>query len=331
MKDQVDGATRRGIRAIALNSSTTPIERVMISAQIHTGICKLLYVSPERLAVPKFKKFLTSVPVSAIVIDEAHCIAEYGPEFRPEYHRIGETVKGLNIPVFACTATATRETEKTIIESLGMTDPAIIRGTFNRPNLYYDIVSKEIDEITQLAQLVRGLPGSGIIYRTTRSSVDDTAIKLSLLGFDAQPYHAGMQPADRARIQDEFLSGKIRIIVASIAFGMGIDKPDIRWVIHADIPKSIEGYYQETGRAGRDGMTAWCYFLYSKRDIPMIRKFIDRTLNMVNRKKAYMQFLEMVAYAETKKCRRKQLLNYFGESAPDRCSNCDICHENERV
>ena len=212
-----------------------------------------------------------------------------------------------------------------IIESLGMRDPVIIRGTFNRPNLYYEVRPKEIDDISQIQALEGSLAGSGIIYRTTRSATDETASKLCGIGFKALPYHAGMSSEDRIRTQDAFLSGKIRVVVATVAFGLGIDKPDVRWVIHADIPKNIEGYYQETGRAGRDGKPASCFFLFSQRDIPLTRKFIDRALNTENRKKTYAQFLEMLSYAQTDKCRRQQLLNYFGEAAPDNCGNCDVC------
>ena len=325
MKDQVDNATKRGLCAVALNSSASATDRLRISAQIHSGICRLLYVSPERLALPNFQKFMKSIPVSAIVVDEAHCIAQDGPEFRPEYFGIAEAIAGLHIPIFACTATATRETEDIIIKALRMTDPVIIRGTFNRPNLYYEVRPKENDEISQLQALAGSLAGSGIIYRTTRAATDETATKLRRLNFNAMAYHAGMCPADRVRIQNDFLSGKIEIVVATEAFGMGIDKPDIRWVIHADIPKNVERYYQETGRAGRDGKPANCFFLFRRRDIPDTRRFIERTLNHENRNKMYTQFSEMLSYAQTNECRRRQLLAYFGEIVPNYCGNCDFC------
>ena len=325
MKDQVDGARKRGIYAFALNHSTSKEEYLSISTMLHTRTCKLLYISPEKLSTPTFKKFLKSIVVSAIVVDEAHCIAQDGPEFRPEYLQIAEAIKEHHVPVFACTATATRETEKVIIDALQLKTPVIIRGTFNRPNLYYEVRPKEIDDISQIQALAGSMEGSGIIYRTTRAQTDETATKLRRLTLNAMPYHAGMSPVDRIRIQDMFVSGKVQIIVATIAFGMGIDKPDIRWVIHEDIPKNIEGYYQETGRAGRDGNPAKCILLFSKRDISLTRGFIERTLSVENRNKTYTQFLEMLAYCKTDKCRRRQLLNYFGEAAPDRCGNCDVC------
>jgi ATP-dependent DNA helicase RecQ len=325
MKDQVDGARKRGIYAFALNHNTSKEEYLSISTMLHTRTCKLLYISPEKLLTPTFKTFLKSIVVSAIVVDEAHCIAQDGPEFRPEYLQISEAIKELHVPVFACTATATRETETVIIDALRMKTPVIIRGTFNRPNLYYEVRPKEIDDITQVQALAGLMEGSGIIYRTTRAQTDETALKLRRLKLNAMPYHAGMLPMDRNRIQEAFLADKIQIVVATIAFGMGIDKPDIRWVIHGDIPKNIEGYYQETGRAGRDGDPASCYLLYSKRDIPITRGFIERSLNVENRNASYTRFLAMLLYAKTDKCRRQQLLNYFGETAPDRCGNCDIC------
>jgi ATP-dependent DNA helicase RecQ len=328
MKDQVDNATKRGICAVALNSSLNLQDRVKISTQIYSGICKLLYISPERLSLPMFQKLLKSIPLSAIVVDEAHCIAQDGPEFRPEYLRIGTVIKELHVPIFACTATATRETEKIIVDALGMKNPVIIRGSFNRANLYYEVRSKEIDEIKQIYALVSSLEGSGIVYRSLRSSTDETALKLRRMSLNSMSYHAGMLPVDRSRVQEDFLSGKTKIIVATIAFGIGLDKPDVRWVIHADIPKNIESYYQETGRAGRDGKPASCYLLSSVRDIPMTRKFIDRSLNVENRKKTYAQFLDMISYVQTNKCRRQQLLKYFGEAAPDYCGNCDVCERN---
>ena len=325
MKDQVDGARKRGIYAFALNHSTSKDEYLSIRTMLNTRTCKLLYISPEKLSTPTFKTFLKSIVVSAVVVDEAHCIAQDGPEFRPEYLQIAEAIKDMHLPVFACTATATRETEKVIIDALRMQTPVIIRGTFNRPNLYYEVRPKENDGIAQIQALASSIDGSGIIYRITRAQTDETALKLRRLKLNAMPYHAGMLPMDRNRIQEAFLADKIQIVVATIAFGMGIDKPDIRWVIHGDIPKNIEGYYQETGRAGRDGDPASCYLLYSKRDIPITRGFIERSLNVENRNASYTRFLAMLLYAKTDKCRRQQLLNYFGETAPDRCGNCDIC------
>lgn len=329
MKDQVDGARKRGIYAFALNSTTSKNEFIGISTMLHTRKCKLLYVSPEKLSTSTFKIFLKSIVVSAIVIDEAHCIAQDGPEFRPEYLQIAAAIEDLHVPVFACTATATRETEKIIIDTLRMKSPTIIRGTFNRPNLYYEVRPKEKDEISQIQALAASLAGSGIIYRTTRAQTHETAVVLRRIGFNAMEYNAGMLPVDRTRIQEAFLDGKVQIVVATTAFGMGIDKPDIRWVIHADIPKNIEGYYQETGRAGRDGDPASCYFLFRDMDIPLTRGFIERTLSVENRNKAYSQFLEMIAYAKTDKCRRQHLLKYFGEAAPDRCGNCDVCGDKK--
>jgi ATP-dependent DNA helicase RecQ len=290
MKDQVDNAAKRGICAFALNHSTPPDEFRRISILLYLCECRLLYISPERLSLPTFQNFLKSVRVSAIVVDEAHCVAEYGPEFRPEYLMIAAAIKSLNVPIFACTATATKETEDIIIRALGMINPVIVRSSFSRPNLYYGIREKRHDFTRQIAEIAKMLGGDGIVYRATRAMTEETNLRLRRLGFNCYTYHAGMTPESRSKIQDGFVSGKIEIIVATIAFGMGIDKPDIRWVIHADIPKNIE-----------------------------------ESLNVENKKKAYQQFLDMISYTETKKCRRQYLLNYFGEETTDRCGNCDVC------
>ena len=327
MKDQVDGARANGIRAAFLNSSQNPDERDAVLRDLLSNSLELLYVAPERFSLDHFRELLGRVRISMAVIDEAHCISEWGHDFRPDYLALSALVQLFpNVPVAAFTATATERVQQHILDKLALRTPLVVRASFDRPNLFYDICFKEKVE-TQLVSLLKKNQGkAGIIYRTSRKSVNDTAAMLQKKGFRALPYHAGLSDDDRKCNQEAFIRDGADVIVATIAFGMGIDKSNIRFVIHADLPKSIENYYQETGRAGRDGEPAHCTLLFAQGDIPKVRFFIDAMPDETERAKALGALVKVVAFASTSVCRRKTLLDYFGESYPhDNCASCDIC------
>jgi ATP-dependent DNA helicase RecQ len=288
---------------------------------------KLLYIAPERFAMPHFLETLKTVHVSLYAIDEAHCISEWGHDFRPDYLSLSLIPKMFpDVPVAAFTATATQKVQEDIISKIGLRSPNIIRASFDRPNLFYQVKRKsKVDlQILEFLREHRGDPG--IIYRTTRDSVMDTADFLVSKGITALPYHAGLTTAERTRNQDAFNRDEASVIVATIAFGMGIDKSNVRFIIHADLPKNIESYYQETGRAGRDGERAYCILFFSRGDIPKIRYFIDQMTDEKERSIAMEKLNQMAGFAEHNVCRRKQLLNFFGEVYPlDNCAACDIC------
>ncbi|NTV07742.1 MAG: RecQ family ATP-dependent DNA helicase, partial [Chlorobium limicola] len=267
------------------------------------------------------------VNISMAVIDEAHCISEWGHDFRPDYLSLSALVTLFpDLPVTAFTATATHLVQQDILDKLSLRDPLVVRASFDRGNLFYDIRFKE-NSGEQIAAIVRSNQGkAGIIYRTSRKNVNDTTAMLKAKGFRALPYHAGLGDEERKRNQDAFIRDEADVIVATVAFGMGIDKSNIRFVIHADLPKSIENYYQETGRAGRDGEAAQCTLLFSQGDIPKVRFFIDTITDEAERARALAAFSKVIAFASTSVCRRKTLLDYFGETYPhDNCNSCDIC------
>ncbi|MBR5627564.1 MAG: RecQ family ATP-dependent DNA helicase, partial [Thermoguttaceae bacterium] len=334
MKDQVDSAKELGIRAATLNSTTARSEFFQIVQAMERGNLNLLYVSPEQFNTSGFLGRLTGVSPAFFAIDEAHCISEWGHQFRPDYlalRQIKEIFPG--IPIAAFTATATERVSKDIQEQLQLQNPFCIRASFDRVNLNYRVVYKD-DLNTQLVTFLKSVPGqSGIIYRGTRKKVEETTQMLTARGFEVRPYHAGMSNQERAWVQDAFVSDRIQIIVATIAFGMGIDKSNVRFVVHADLPKNIEGYYQETGRAGRDGSPAQCLLLFGYQDILLLKSFIEKYEDPDVRATTWHQLQEMVRYAEMDQCRRKALLRYFGEEYPkDNCGNCDFCnHEIRRV
>ncbi len=338
MKNQVDvinGLTEEDGLAHFLNSSLNraAINRVM--DDVHSGLTKLLYVAPESLNKEENLEFFSSFHISFYAIDEAHCISEWGHDFRPEYRNIRPTINRIaeiqhvaSVPVIALTATATDKVRSDIKKSLGILDAEEFRSSFNRSNLYYEVRQKisEEDTDSQIIRFIKQHPGkSGIIYCLSRKKVEELAKKLQINGFKAAPYHAGLDSELRTKTQDDFLKEEIDIIVATIAFGMGIDKPDVRFVIHYDIPKSLEGYYQETGRAGRDGGEGICIAFYSPKDLKKLEKFMEN--KDVNEKEIGYQLLqETKAYAESSVCRRKMLLHYFGEEyQQDNCGNCDNC------
>ncbi len=327
MKDQVDGARANGIRAAFLNSSQNPDERDEVMRQLLSGSLDLLYVAPERFILSHFRETLSRVPLSMAVIDEAHCISEWGHDFRPDYLSLSDLVTLFpGTPVAAFTATATPRVQQEILDKLALRNPFIVRASFDRPNLLYDVRFKEHVD-AQLVSLLNSNPGkAAIIYRTSRKSVNDTTAMLQAKGFRALPYHAGLSDLERKKNQEAFIRDQAEIIVATIAFGMGIDKSNIRLVIHADLPKSIENYYQETGRAGRDGEPASCTLLFSQGDIPKMRFFIDAMTDETERDRALAALSRVSAFAATSVCRRRTLLNYFGEQYPhDNCNACDIC------
>ena len=327
MKDQVDGARANGIRAAFLNSSLDPEDRDAVMHQLLSNSLDLLYVAPERFTLEAFKKMLGRVNISMAVIDEAHCISEWGHDFRPDYLSLSALVTLFpDLPVAAFTATATHLVQQNILDKLALRNPLIVRASFDRPNLTYDVLLKEKVAAQLVILLKKNAGKAGIIYRTSRKNVDDTAGMLKAKGFRALPYHAGLSDHDRKRNQEAFIRDEVDVIVATIAFGMGIDKSNIRFVIHADLPKSVENYYQETGRAGRDGDAAHCTLLFSPGDISKLRFFIDTMTDVNERKRSLDALSKVVSFASTSICRRRTLLDYFGEHYPhDNCSSCDIC------
>ncbi|MBN1676192.1 MAG: RecQ family ATP-dependent DNA helicase [Kiritimatiellae bacterium] len=332
MKDQVDAARKRGIRAEYLNSSLDSAERARVTGRLRAGQCNLLYVAPERFAMRDFRRELARANVCLFAVDEAHCISDWGHDFRPDYLCLSEIATEFpGVPILAVTATATPRVQADTIERLRLTRPYTLRASFNRPNLFYEVVPKH-DEYAALLHFVRARRGaSGIVYRTTRRDVESTAAFLARSGIDALPYHAGLDNDVRKEHQEAFIRGRVDVIVATIAFGMGIDKPDVRFVVHADLPKNIEGYYQETGRAGRDGQPAHCLLLFSEEDLPRLQYFIDRIEDPRHQHIARAKLNDMVALARTAACRRSRLLAYFGERfEPANCGACDVCRRAPR-
>ena len=329
MKNQVDAISMMSEEGTAhyLNSSLNKAAIDQVKADIRSGKNKLLYVAPESLTKEDNVNFLKKTKISFYAIDEAHCISEWGHDFRPEYRRIRPIINQIGeAPIIALTATATDKVRTDIKKNLGMSDATEFKSSFNRPNLYYEVRNKTKDVDKDIIKFIKQHPGkSGIIYCLSRKKVEELAEILRANDIKAQAYHAGLESALRSQTQDDFLMEKTDVIVATIAFGMGIDKPDVRFVIHYDIPKSLEGYYQETGRAGRDGGEGVCIAFYSKKDLQKLDKFMEG--KPVAEQDIGRQLLqETAAYAETSVCRRKMLLHYFGEIYPkDNCQNCDNC------
>ena len=337
MKNQVDvinGMSEDGTVAHYLNSSLNKSAIQQVMDNVRSGKTKLLYVAPESLNKEEYVEFLKSIHISFYAIDEAHCISEWGHDFRPEYRNIRPTINKIgNAPVIALTATATDKVRTDIKKSLGIMDAHEFKSSFNRANLYYEVRPKTNDVDKQIIKFIRQHEGkSGIIYCLSRKKVEELAEVLKANNIKAAPYHAGLDSATRSQTQDDFLMERIDVIVATIAFGMGIDKPDVRFVIHYDIPKSLEGYYQETGRAGRDGGEGLCIAFYAQKDLKKLEKFMEG--KPVAEQDIGRQLLqETAAYAESSVCRRKMLLHYFGEEYPhDNCHNCDNClHPKEKI
>ena len=330
MKNQVDvinGISEEDGLAHYLNSSLNKAAIDQVKTDILNGRTKLLYVAPESLTKDEYVEFLRGCKISFYAVDEAHCISEWGHDFRPEYRRIRPIVNDIGrAPIIALTATATDKVRTDIMKSLGIVGAHEFKSSFNRPNLYYEVRPKASDIDKQIVKFIMQNSGkSGIIYCLSRKKVEELAAVLCANNIKAAPYHAGLDSATRSQTQDDFLMERIDVIVATIAFGMGIDKPDVRFVIHYDIPKSLEGYYQETGRAGRDGGEGKCIAFYSYKDLKKLEKFMEG--KPVAEQDIGRQLLqETAAYAESSVCRRKMLLHYFGESYPeDNCGSCDNC------
>ena len=332
MKNQVDQMNAFGINAKYLNSTLTKSESTKVKKATLAGEVKLLYVAPESLTKEDNVKFLKEATISFAAIDEAHCISEWGHDFRPEYRRIKSILAELgDIPMIALTATATPKVQIDIQKNLAMEDARLYQSSFNRDNLYYEVKPKQQAK-KHLIKFIKEHKGqSGIVYCLSRKKVEEIAHFLQVNDIKARPYHAGMESKDRIANQDAFLNEDTDVIVATIAFGMGIDKPDVRFVIHYDAPKSIEGYYQETGRAGRDSINSNCLMFYSYNDILKLEKF-NKDKAVSERENAKFLLEEMASYAESSVCRRKQLLHYFGEEwEPDNCNMCDNCrHPREK-
>ena len=330
MKNQVDAmrnfSEEDGV-AHFINSSLNKSAIDQVKSDIVAGKTKLLYVAPESLTKEENVEFLKTVKISFYAVDEAHCISEWGHDFRPEYRRIRPIINEIGTaPVIALTATATPKVQHDIQKNLGMVEAKVYKSSFNRPNLYYEVRPKTNNIDKDIIKFIKNNPDkSGIIYCLSRKKVEELAEILQANGINARPYHAGMDSATRTQNQDDFLMEKIDVIVATIAFGMGIDKPDVRFVIHYDIPKSLEGYYQETGRAGRDGGEGQCITFYTNKDLQKLEKFMQGK-PVAEQEIGKQLLLETAAYAESSVCRRKTLLHYFGEEyMEDNCGNCDNC------
>lgn len=327
MKDQVDALQANGIAAAYINSSLDPQRIAEVQAQAEAGQLKILYLAPERLAMPSLRQWLSRLSVSLIAVDEAHCISEWGHDFRPDYRQVHILRQDFPaVPMIALTATATERVRADIIVQLRLVMAQPFISSFNRPNLTYAVRPKR-NALPALVQLLKQqVDASTIVYCFSRKDTERLANTLQRHGISAEAYHAGLDGRDRQRVQERFIRDETRVIVATIAFGMGIDKPDVRLVIHYDLPKSVEGYYQETGRAGRDGLPSQCILFWSYGDVMKHRFFIRQIDDLTERQRVEDKLQQMVLYAELRTCRRKFLLNYFGEEwIQKNCQGCDIC------
>lgn len=326
MKDQVDALIANGVQAACLNSSLSATDAGKVFQQLDKGTLDLLYVAPERLMMPEFLERLGTLKLALFAIDEAHCISQWGHDFRPEYTQLGRLRPVFpGVPIVAMTATADPETRKDILGQLGLTDAAVFVAGFDRPNITYTVIPKQ-KPLAQLGSFLRNRRDeAGIVYALSRKRVDQVAKQLQASGFSAAAYHAGLPDDQRRRVQEAFQRDDIRIVVATVAFGMGIDKPNVRFVVHFDMPKSVESYYQETGRAGRDGLPSEALMLFGMGDVMTARKLIENSDNAERVRIEIQKLNAMVAYGEALTCRRRALLSYFGDQRDHDCGNCDIC------
>jgi len=327
MKDQVDGAREDGLPAAALNSTLSPEEAREVWRGLGSGAVRLLYVSPERLTAEGFQAALARLSPALFAVDEAHCISEWGHEFRPDYRALGLLREQFPaVPIAAFTATATAEVQRDVIRQLGLRSPYVVRASFDRPEIFYRVAARAGDGDEQIAAFIAARPGQpGIVYRGSRRQVEATAAFLASRGISAAGYHAGMEDRERHARQEAFVRDELTVVVATIAFGMGIDKSNVRWVVHGDLPRSLEGYYQETGRAARDGEPADAFLLFGPRDIAAARWHIGQLSSTEEQERAEARLREMLRYAESGTCRRAMLLSHFGETHPGGCGRCDIC------
>jgi len=326
MKDQVDTLQACGVPAAYLNSSLSYQEQNNIINALHRGELKLLYVAPERLLRPDFIARLQHLPINLFAIDEAHCISSWGHDFRPEYAQLGHLKEYFpQVPLAALTATADHATQQDILQRLNLHNPLIEVRSFDRPNIEYLLIEKYRPLVQLFNYLDQHKNESGIIYCTSRKRTEEIAQKLASKGLNARCYHAGLALEERQEVQDLFIKDEVDIVVATVAFGMGIDKPNVRFVVHYEIPKNIESYYQETGRAGRDGLPAQAMLFYDPADPARIRSLLEKNPNQEQLRIELHKLNTMVAFAEAQTCRRRVVLNYFGEYSPKACGNCDIC------
>ncbi len=326
MKDQVDTLRACGVTAAYLNSSLSYSEQNQIINDMHRGLLKLVYIAPERLLRADFMQRLENLPINLFAIDEAHCISQWGHDFRPEYALLGELKQRFpTIPLVALTATADHATQRDILARLQLHDPLVAIHSFDRPNIEYLLIEKYRPLVQLFNYLAEHKDESGIIYCTSRRRTEELTQKLREKGFVARCYHAGLALEERQSVQEQFIKDGVDIVVATVAFGMGIDKPDVRFVVHYEIPKNIESYYQETGRAGRDGLPAQAMLFYDPADPARIRSMLEKNDNETQLRVELHKLNTMVAFAEAQTCRRQVLLNYFGEYSHKACGNCDIC------
>ena len=328
MKDQVDALKSNGIPAAFINSTLPFAELLRVQEQALQGVLKILYVAPERLSLPNFQTFLTRLKVSLVAVDEAHCISVWGHDFRPDYRRLGDIRNAFpGVPFLALTATATERVRRDILDQLHLNKPRQFIASFNRANLSYGVLPKNRDSFEVLVDHLQKHKGeSSIIYCSSRKETESLAAQLRKDGFDAHPYHAGLDNETRRQTQEDFIRDRVSIIVATIAFGMGIDKPNIRLLVHYDLPKSLEGYYQETGRAGRDGLPSDCVLLYNYGDAAKQEFFIEQVEDESERRNARQKLGQVVDFCQLQSCRRKYILSYFGEAwNKANCEGCDFC------
>ena len=326
MKDQVDALCANGVRAACYNSSLGAKQARQVLAQLHAGELDLLYVAPERLLNDAFLERLQGLELALFAIDEAHCISQWGHDFRPEYTQLGQLRQHFpGVPLIALTATADPQTRDDILDQLNLRQAKSVAAGFDRPNIRYSVVDK-LKPFDQLKEFLNSRPGdAGIVYALSRKRTEEVADRLSAAGVRAAAYHAGLSAGQRQKVQDAFLRDDLRVVVATVAFGMGIDKPNVRFVVHYDLPKNIESYYQETGRAGRDGLPAEALLLFGYGDIAIARGLIEKSRNPEQVRIELHKLNAMIGFAEPLSCRRRVLLGYFGESLDEDCGNCDIC------
>ncbi|MDB5048165.1 MAG: recQ [Fibrobacteres bacterium] len=327
MKDQVDSARENNMAAAYLNSSLTGAQASQVYRRLEDGSLDLLYISPERFAMDSFISSLKAARISFFAVDEAHCLSEWGHDFRPDYLSLAAIRRHFpRAPIAAFTATATNAVQQDILAKLTLKNPFQVRASFNRPNLHYEVRPKREVDSQLLAFIREHKDQPGIIYRTTRTAVEKTAAFLDSKGIKSLPYHAGLPQKERETNQEAFSNDEIQVVVATIAFGMGIDKSNVRFVLHADLPKNLEGYYQETGRAGRDSDPSLCVLFYGGGDIPKLRHFLDQIVDEEEKALALRRLNQMADFASRNLCRRRQLLAYFEEEYPEpNCGSCDIC------